>query len=232
MNNQRSRSLMRGATLSSLFPSLSNAGDAPEFPEGPVWEILNPSANFSLKLQLDEMVKNKKVNFERYKKDGSAFLIHNSAKVGKGVVIEGPTYIGPNVVIRPGAYIRPYSWICDGSVVGHCSEVKHSILLPNSKAPHFNYVGDSILGSGVNLGAGCKLSNLRNDGRTILLRDGESGDKLEDSGLRKFGAILGENVQIGCNAVTNPGVILGCNSNVWPNVTVSGVHSENSVIKD
>jgi len=223
---------MRGANVSDLFPSLSNAEDAPNFPKGPVWEILNPSSNFSLKSQLDEMVENKKVNFERYKKDGAAFLIHNSAKVGKGVVIEGPTYIGPNVVIRPGAYIRPYSWICDGSVVGHCSEVKHSILLPNSKAPHFNYVGDSILGSGVNIGAGCKLSNLRNDGRNILIRDGETGELLEDSGLRKFGAILGEGVQLGCNVVTNPGTIMGKESGAWPNVTVSGLIKSGQTVKE
>ncbi len=223
---------MRGGDVSDLFPSLSNAEDAPNFPKGPVWEILNPSSNFSLKSQLDEMVENKKVNFERYKRDGSAILIHNSAKVGKGVVIEGPTYIGPNVVIRPGAYIRPYSWICDGSVVGHCSEVKHSILLPGSKAPHFNYVGDSILGMEVNLGAGCKLSNLRNDGRQVILRDGKTGEIIGESGLRKFGAILGEKTQIGCNVVTNPGVILGPKCNVWPNVTVNGIYSEGSVIKD
>jgi len=217
---------MRGADVSDLFPSLSNAEDAPNFPKGPVWEILNPSSNFSLKSQLDEMVENKKVNFERYKKDGSAFLIHSSAKVGKGVVIEGPTYIGPNVVIKPGAYIRPYSWICDGSVVGHCSEVKHSILLPNSKAPHFNYVGDSILGGGVNLGAGTKISNLRNDGGEVHLR---IGDERIGSGLRKFGAILGEECQLGCNSVTNPGVILGCRSHVMPNATVTGVHEQDSL---
>ena len=223
---------MRGADVSDLFPSLSNAEDAPNFPKGPVWEILNPSSNFSLKSQLDEMVENKKVNFKRIYRDGSAIFIHNSAKVGKGVVIEGPTYIGPNVVIRPGAYIRPYSWICDGSVVGHCSEVKHSILLPGSKAPHFNYVGDSILGMEVNLGAGCKLSNLRNDGRQVILRDGKTGEIIGESGLRKFGAILGEKTQIGCNVVTNPGVILGPKCNVWPNVTVNGIYSEGSVIKD
>ncbi len=223
---------MRGAEVANLFPTLSDAEDAPNFPTGPVWEILNPNSDLSLKSQLNEIVEHKKYNFERHKNDGKAILIHNSAKIGKYVIIEGPTYIGPNVVIRPGAYIRPYSWICDGSLVGHCSEIKHSILLPNSKAPHFNYVGDSILGSGVNLGAGSKLSNLRNDGRTILLRDGESGERLEDSGLRKFGAILGENVQIGCNTVTNPGVIVGCNSNIWPNVTVTGIHSENTVIKE
>ena len=222
MNNQRSRYLMLGATLSDLFPSLTDNGDSPKFPNGPVWEVLNPNSEYSLKLQLEEVVEGLE--------DG--VFIHPTAIIGKDTCIEGPAYIGSNVEIRHGAYIRPYSWICEGSVVGHCTEVKHSILLPNSKAPHFNYVGDSILGSGVNLGAGCKLSNLRNDGRTILIRDGNDGKKIGDSGLRKFGAILGENVQIGCNAVTNPGVIVGCNSHIWPNVTVSGLHSENSVIKE
>jgi len=213
---------MRGATASELFPSLSKTEGIPLFPDGPIWDILNPNSDFSLKSQLMELVKNV----------DSGVFIHSSTKIAKDVLIEGPTYIGPNVEIRHGAYIRPYSWICEGSVVGHATEVKHSILLPNSKAPHFNYVGDSILGSGVNLGAGCKLSNLRNDGRTILLRNGKDGKKIEDSKLRKFGAILGENVQIGCNVVTNPGVILGCNSNVWPNVTVSGIFPESSVITD
>jgi len=213
---------MRGVTAAELFPSLVDTGDYPVFPNGPVWEILNPDSEFSLKSQLRELVEGQK--------DG--ILVHESATIGKNVEIEGPAYIGPGAEIRHGAYIRPFSWICSGAVVGHASEVKHSILLPGSKAPHFNYVGDSILGEGVNLGAGCKLSNLRNDGRTILLREGNTGEKMEDSGLRKFGAILGENVQIGCNAVTNPGVILGIGCNVWPNVTVSGIHPENSVIKD
>jgi NDP-sugar pyrophosphorylase family protein len=213
---------MRGVTAAELFPSIVDTGDYPVFPNGPVWEILNPDSEFSLKSQLRELVEGQK--------DG--ILVHESATIGKNVEIEGPAYIGPGAEIRHGAYIRPFSWICSGAVVGHASEVKHSILLPGSKAPHFNYVGDSILGEGVNLGAGCKLSNLRNDGRTILLREGNTGEKMEDSGLRKFGAILGENVQIGCNAVTNPGVILGIGCNVWPNVTVSGIHPENSVIKD
>ena len=112
------------------------------------------------------------------------------------------------------------------SIVGHCSEIKHSILLPGSKAPHFNYVGDSILGKGVNLGAGVKLSNLRNDGGEVFLRIGE--ERIA-SGLRKFGAVLGEDTQLGCNAVTNPGTVLGSRSTVWPNTTVTGIHSEKSI---
>jgi len=222
MNKQRIWCFMRGVTAAELFPSLVDAEGSPVFPNGPVWEILNPNSEFSLKSQLRKLVEDQK----------DEIIIHESARIGKNVEIEGPAYIGPGAEVRHGAYIRPFSWICSGAVVGHASEVKHSILLPGSKAPHFNYVGDSILGEGVNLGAGCKLSNLRNDGRTILLREGNTGEKMGDSGLRKFGAILGENVQIGCNAVTNPGVILGIGCNVWPNVTVSGIHPENSVIKD
>ena len=109
-------------------------------------------------------------------------------------------------------------------MVGHATEVKHSILLPQAKAPHFNYVGDSILGANVNLGAGTKLSNLRNDGGEVHLRI--NGQRL-GSGLRKFGAILGEDCALGCNSVTNPGVVLGCKNVVWPNVTVTGVHGPN-----
>ena len=129
--------------------------------------------------------------------------------------------------VRHGAYVRSHSWICRDAVVGHATEIKHSLLLPGAKAPHFNYVGDSILGTGVNLGAGCKLSNLRNDGRHIRIHNLSM-----DTGLRKFGAILGEGVQIGCNAVCNPGTVLGINCNVWPNVTVSGAHVNDSTVRE
>ena len=140
-----------------------------------------------------------------------------------GLCTFGPAYIGPCAVIRHGAYIR----ICGGALVGHASEVKHSILLPGAKAPHFNYVGDSVLGPDVNLGAGVKLSNLRNDGGEVHTRiDGERFA----TGLRKFGAILGEGCQLGCNAVTNPGVVLGPRCMVMPNTTVTGVHASDSTI--
>ena len=153
--------------------------------------------------------------------------IHDSATIEPSVHIIGPAYIGPCAVIRHGAYIREFSWICGGALVGHASEVKHSVLLPGAKAPHFNYVGDSVLGPDVNLGAGVKLSNLRNDGGEVHTRiDGERFA----TGLRKFGAILGEGCQLGCNAVTNPGVVLGPRCMVMPNTTVTGVHASDSTI--
>ena len=100
-------------------------------------------------------------------------------------------------------------------------------MLPGAKAPHFSYVGDSILGTGVNLGAGTKLSNLRNDGKEVNVRiDGNR----HGTGLRKFGAILGENCQLGCNSVTNPGVVIGCDGFVHPNATVTGIFGPSSRI--
>ena len=152
-------------------------------------------------------------------------IVETSARIEVGAHLIGPCYVGPEAEIRHGAYVRPFSWICAEAVVGHASEIKHAVLLPGAKAPHFNYVGDSILGKGVNLGAGTKVSNLRNDGGEVQLRI--EGERV-GSGLRKFGAILGEGCQLGCNSVTNPGVILGCNSVVWPNITVTGVHGAES----
>ena len=216
---------MQGLNLRDLFPNFPNNPSTegePYLPENDIWNILNPDYENSLKNQLIEIVKDEE----------NQIFIHETAIVSDDVTIEGPSYIGSEVEIRPGAYVRPFSWICHKAVVGHCSEIKHSILLPGAKAPHFNYVGDSILGMEVNLGAGCKLSNLRNDGREIILRDGKTGEVIGESGLRKFGAILGEKTQIGCNVVTNPGVILGPKCNVWPNVTVNGIHCEGSAIKD
>ena len=162
--------------------------------------------------------------------DSTNGIVHidDSAVIEPFVHIIGPAYIGPNATIRHGAYIREFSWICANSLVGHSSETKHSILLPESKAPHFNYVGDSVLGPRVNLGAGVKLSNLRNDGGEVHTRI--EGERVA-TGLRKFGAIIGEDSQLGCNTVTNPGVVLGPRCMVNPNTTVTGVHGPDSKIR-
>jgi bifunctional N-acetylglucosamine-1-phosphate-uridyltransferase/glucosamine-1-phosphate-acetyltransferase GlmU-like protein len=115
-----------------------------------------------------------------------------------------------------------------GSLLGHSSESKHSLFLPGAKAPHFNYVGDSVLGSNVNLGAGVKLSNLRNDGATVAIW---IDDERRSTGIRKFGAIIGDGAQLGCNTVTNPGTVLGQQCMAHPNTTVSGLHAPSSVIR-
>ena len=146
--------------------------------------------------------------------------IHPSASIGDFVEIQGPCFIGENAEIRHSAFLRRGSWISANAVVGHSTEVKNSILLPYSKAPHFNYVGDSILGMRVNLGAGTKLSNVRNDRKGVWLTM-EDGSRV-DSGLSKLGAIIGDESQLGCNVVTNPGSIISAGSMINPNETVSG----------
>lgn len=156
-------------------------------------------------------------------------------QVGRGVVIEstafikGPTIIMDHTEVRHGAYVRGDCYFGRACVVGHTTEVKHSIFLDGAKAGHFAYIGDSILGRGVNLGAGTKLANLRLDGRNVMLRIG--GERV-DTGRRKLGAILGDGVQTGCNSVTNPGSILGPGSLVAPNSTVSpGIYGKRTVIR-
>ena len=197
--------------LEFLFPGLNayGSGSIPmwEDPQRP-WSVLEKS-RLGLISQIVEITG---------AEDG--ILIDESAVIGEFVKIEGPCIIGPNAIIKHSAFLRAGSWICEGAVVGHSSEIKNSVLLPNSKAPHFNYVGDSIIGIEANLGAGAKLSNVRNDRREVFvtLSDGERFG----SGLRKFGAILGDNCQLGCNVVTNPGTIMAPGSMIDPNETVGG----------
>lgn len=131
--------------------------------------------------------------------------------IGRGTVVEpcayiiGPAIIGENCEIRHGAYLRGNALIGDGCVVGHCTEVKSAILLPGAKAPHFNYVGDSILGRGVNLGAGTICANLRLDWQEVIVR---FGGKTFPTGRQKLGAIIGDLAQTTCNTVLNPGTLI------------------------
>ncbi|HNW34062.1 MAG TPA: glucose-1-phosphate thymidylyltransferase [Candidatus Ozemobacteraceae bacterium] len=159
---------------------------------------------------------------------GKDIFIGRNTKVQAGAMIIGPAIIGSNVEIRHGAYIRGHVIIGDNAVVGHASELGRSVLLPDAKAPHFNYVGDSILGSHVNLGAGTKLSNLKNDGTEVKVLAAGIGYK---TGMRKFGAILGDGCMLGCNSVTNPGTVMAPGCRVYPNATVSGYTSPSTIVK-
>jgi NDP-sugar pyrophosphorylase family protein len=160
---------------------------------------------------------------------GDRIAIGRGTRVLPGAVIEGPARIGRDCEIRPGAYIRGGCWLGDGCVVGASSELKRAILLDGAKAPHLNYVGDSILGAAVNLGAGTVLSNFRHDGREILIprRDGRLA-----TGRRKLGAVLGDGVLTGCNSVLHPGVVVGRETQIYPGVQLrSGIYPARSVIK-
>ena len=203
-------------------------------PSEPAWSILDPNNPSGLKAQLQS-----KLNTVGSKHpEGVEYVTIDERKgfvhVEEGAIVEphvhliGPCIIESKATIRSHAYVREYTWMMTECLLGHASESKHSLFLPGAKAPHFNYVGDSILGSNVNLGAGVKLSNLRNDGQHIGIW---LDDVRRETGLRKFGAILGDNAQLGCNAVTNPGTVLGKSSMVHPNTTVSGYHAADSVVR-
>jgi NDP-sugar pyrophosphorylase family protein len=164
-----------------------------------------------------------------------ATLANKDIYIGRGTVVEpgayikGPTIIGNNCEIRHGAYIRGNVLVGNRCVIGHTTEVKNSCFLDQSKAGHFAYIGDSILGNRVNLGAGTKLANLNIGGIPIQII---LNQKKINTGLKKFGAILGDEVEIGCNAVTNPGTMLGKGSIVYPNTMVKkGLYPPKSIIR-
>ena len=160
---------------------------------------------------------------------GPQIVIGTSSLVEGGATIKAPTIIGNNTEIRQGAYMRGLCLIGDRCVVGHTTEIKHSVFLDDAKAGHFAYLGDSILGNHANLGAGTKFANLKFiPGSVKVLYKG----KLLDTSMRKFGAILGDHAQTGCNSVTNPGTIIGKRGVLMPNTTApSGYHKDRKRIR-
>lgn len=160
-------------------------------------------------------------------KSGELVYIGDNCEIGPYAVIEGPVWIGSGCIIRPHAYIRAGSIIGDGAVIGHSTEIVRSIIFPRAKLPHFNYVGDSIIGEEVNLGAGVKCANMRLDEKEINIS--YEGKKYE-TGLKKLGAIIGNRSSLGCNAVLNPGTILFPESMILPGKEIKGVVSKNEKI--
>lgn len=161
-------------------------------------------------------------------------VIDDNVWVGTNVTISdastiiGPCIIDDNTVVRPGAYIRGNVIIGKNVVIGNSAEIKNSIIFDYAQVPHFNYVGDSILGYKVHLGAGVIISNLKNDKSNIVVK----GDCNIETGLKKFGAIVGDNVDVGCNSVIFPGTIIYPNTSIYPLTRVRGVIKENSIVKD
>jgi UDP-N-acetylglucosamine diphosphorylase / glucose-1-phosphate thymidylyltransferase / UDP-N-acetylgalactosamine diphosphorylase / glucosamine-1-phosphate N-acetyltransferase / galactosamine-1-phosphate N-acetyltransferase len=166
--------------------------------------------------------------------EGEAY-IGEHVSIGEGTVLEdgvmivGPAIIGSNCQIRHNAYIRQNVIIGDDCVVGNATEIKNSVLFNNAQAPHFNYVGDSILGFKAHLGAGVKISNFKVFSGNIKV---EINGKSIDTGLRKFGALVGDHCEVGCNAVLSPGSVLGRSSVIYPNVTWRGVLGERMIVKN
>lgn len=160
---------------------------------------------------------------------GEQVFIGEGTVIEEGAMIKGPAIIGRNCQIRHNAYIRGQVVIGDGCIIGNSCEFKHSILFNGCQVPHFSYVGDSILGHKAHLGAGVKISNVKLMPGNVMV---DSGDPPMDTGLRKFGALLGDHTDIGCNSVLNPGSIIGRGSVMYPNTNWRGVLPANMIVKN
>ncbi len=185
------------------------------------WDVFAKIKNFILKTGL-------KLDKNEYKEIKNDIWVSKYAKISSTACIEPPAIIQKNVQIRHNAYIRGSVIIGEDCVIGNSTELKNCILFNSSQAPHFNYVGDSILGYKSHMGAGSIISNLKSDKSKITINYNNS--KIETN-LRKFGALVGDSVEIGCNSVLNPGTIIGKNSTVYPTTMVRGVVNSNMIVK-
>ncbi len=170
----------------------------------------------------------KKLDTNIYEEKSENVWIAKTAKVAPTAYINGPTIVGEDAEIRHCAFIRGNSIIGDGAVVGNSTELKNVILFNKVQVPHYNYVGDSILGYKSHMGAGSITSNVKSDKKLVNVKNGK---KQIETGLKKFGAILGDNVEVGCGSVLNPGTVIGKNTNIYPLSCVRGVIKENSIYK-
>ncbi len=166
---------------------------------------------------------------DKFHKQGENVWIANNAKIYPNVYIGGPCIIDEEAEIRPSAFIRGDAIVGKKTVVGNSTELKNVILFDEVQVPHFNYVGDSILGYKSHLAAGVIIGNLKGDKSLVQIKEGE--EKI-DTNIKKVGAFVGDNVEIGCNSVLSPGTVLGKNARVYPLSLIRGVVKENSLYKD
>lgn len=185
------------------------------------WEALPEIGAFILEL-------GKSLSEEEYEKRGENIWIARSAKVAPTASITGPCIIGKNTEVRHCAFIRGNALVGDGAVVGNSTELKNVILFNKVQVPHYNYVGDSILGYKSHMGAGSITSNVKSDKLLVKVHTLE-GDI--ETGIKKFGAMIGDEVEVGCGSVLNPGTVIGRNSNIYPLSSVRGVVPANSIYK-
>lgn len=166
---------------------------------------------------------------DKYEKMGDDVWIAKSAHVFESAYIKGPCIIGEDSEVRHCAFIRGNALVGDNCVVGNSTELKNVILFNHVQVPHYNYVGDSILGAYAHMGAGSITSNVKSDKKLVIIKDGT--ERIE-TGIKKVGAFLGDHVEVGCGSVLNPGSVVGRNSAVYPISSVRGVVPENSIYKD
>lgn len=186
------------------------------------WEALPKIGDFIKKLGAS-------LDPEIYEYKGDDVWIAKTATVAPTAYIHGPVIIDEEAEIRHCAFIREKAIVGKGAVVGNSTELKNVILFNKVQVPHYNYVGDSILGYKSHMGAGSITSNVKSDQTLVVVKN---GDKKIETGLKKFGAMLGDNVEVGCGSVLNPGSIIGKESNIYPLSMVRGVVSEKSIYKN
>ncbi len=185
------------------------------------WEVLPKISEFIIKI-------GNTLSEDNYKKVGENVWIAKTARVAATAYINGPAIIGENAEVRHCAFIRGNAIVGEGAVVGNSTELKNVILFNKVQVPHYNYVGDSILGYKSHMGAGSITSNVKSDKKLVVVKNGK--EKIE-TGMKKFGAMIGDEVEVGCGSILNPGTIIGKNSNIYPLSSVRGVVAKESIYK-
>lgn len=212
---------MEGCRIKNLFnlneTIAAKLFEGAEYP----WEVL-PKINAFI-TELGETLSE-----EEYEKRGENVWVARSAKVAPTAYINGPAIIGKDAEVRHCAFIRGNAIVGEGAVVGNSTELKNVVLFNKVQVPHYNYVGDSILGYKAHMGAGSITSNVKSDKTLVVVKDGQ--ERIE-TGLKKFGAMLGDEVEVGCGSVLNPGTVIGPHSNIYPLSSVREVVPAGSIYK-
>ena len=185
------------------------------------WEALKGISEFIITL-------GKTLSPDEYDNPSENVWVHKTAKVFPTAYLGSPCIIGANTEVRHGAFIRGSALVGENCVVGNSVELKNVILFDNVQTPHYNYVGDSILGYKSHMGAGSITSNVKSDKTNVIVK---SDDEKIETGIKKIGAMLGDFVEVGCNSVLNPGTVIGRNSNIYPTSCVRGVIPSDSIYK-
>lgn len=187
------------------------------------WEVLPEIGDYIMEL-------GKTLDPEVFEKREENIWVAKDVKIYPTATLTGPLIIDEGTEIRPGAFIRGKAIIGKNCVIGNSTEIKNDIIFNNVQVPHYNYVGDSVLGFHSHMGAGSITSNVKSDKTLVVVKD-RNGEEIE-TGYKKFGAMLGDYVEVGCNSVLNPGTVIGSHSNVYPLSMVRGVIPANSIVKN